>query len=191
MKVIKLSILLGIAVLLAGCSDSLPVSLHPLFMEKDVIYNPALVGKWVDKEDGNKLIFQKAEDSGYLMTIEGKDSPPEKFRAQLIRLGEFLFLDLCPEAPATGDDTTAPLLWIPGHSFSKVKITKDTLQLDILDEDWLEKKMLAKEVTLAHEYVDERIVLTAPTTELQAFVKKYGTDEEAFLGPLEWQRKKK
>jgi hypothetical protein len=192
MKALKLSILLGLMVFLAGC---IPVSLHPLGTEKDVIYDPALVGKWRDGEE--QLIIKKADDSGYLLVINTPKAPPEKFRAQLVRLGDFLFLDLSPEAQANENNVRWWFHLIAGHSFSKVKITKDTLQLTLLNEDWLEKKILAKEVPLAHEYIDDRLILTGSTEELQAFVKKYGadkeafpTDEEASPSPWEWQRQK-
>jgi hypothetical protein len=192
MSIIKLALLLTIAVLLAGC---IPVSLHPLFSEKEAIHDPALVGKWVDKDRGDKLTFQKAEDSGYLMTIEGKGDTPEVFGAQLVRLGEFRFLDIFPVIPPSGkmiptDKLTSTLHWIAGHSFHKINLTKDTLQLTPLDEDWLEKKILAKEVTLAHEYLEDRIILTGPTEELQAFAKKYGDNKEAFSDSTEFQRQK-
>jgi hypothetical protein len=192
MRALKLLAILGLMVFLAGC---IPVSLHPLFTEKEVICDPALVGSWLDKDSEDKLTFQKGEDSGYLMTIEGKGDMPEIFGAQLVRLGEFRFLDLFPVFPPSGkmmptEKLTSTLHWIAGHSFHKISLTKDTLQLTPLDEDWLERKILAKEITLAHEYLEDRVVLTAPTAELQAFVKKYGADKEAFSDLTEFQRQK-
>jgi hypothetical protein len=194
MRALKILAGLGLLVLLAGCSDSIsiPLSLHPLCPEKEAIYDSALAGKWVAKGDEDELllVIKKADDTGYLLTINTPKAPPQKFRAQFVRLGKFLFWDLSPEFQVSENNLYWSLHLLPSHSFSRVKIVKNTLQLNILDEDWLEKKILAKEITLAHEYLDDRIVLTAPTAELQAFVKKYGGDKEAFPDLFEFQRQK-
>lgn len=53
------------ALLLAGCVTP---SLHPLVTEETAIFEPALIGKWVDKKDGHTWTFEKREENAYNLT---------------------------------------------------------------------------------------------------------------------------
>ena len=44
MRALKLTVALGLVVLLAGCFPSL----HPLYTEEDLVYDSALVGTWTE-----------------------------------------------------------------------------------------------------------------------------------------------
>ena len=48
-----------------GCGPAF--SLHPLYNEEDVIFNPSLVGSWGEENDGWN--FQKAKGNVYSVTF--------------------------------------------------------------------------------------------------------------------------
>jgi len=54
------------------------------------------------------------------------------------------------------------------------------LILSTFDYSWLEDRLEENEKTLSHAYLDDRLILTASTTELQAFVLKYLETKGAF-----------
>src|ERR1041385_7372623 len=82
--------IVSIALLIAGCVRSL----HPLYTDKDLVFEKDLIGTWAQKE-GNKdtWIFQQSGENAYDL-IHTQKGAPAKFEAHLVRLDKFLFFDL-------------------------------------------------------------------------------------------------
>ncbi|MDZ7345081.1 MAG: hypothetical protein ONA90_11280 [candidate division KSB1 bacterium] len=173
------------ALLLAGC---VVPSLHPLFTEADLVFDPNLIGTWAKEGEENTWTFQKGGGKAYDFIYTEKGTPAQ-FEAHLVRLDKFLFLDTYPEEPDIDNDLYK-LHLIPAHHFFRIWITGDTLRLAALDPDWLKNMIDQKKVNIAHERVEDTIVLTAPTKALQEFVLKYAEDAEAFSDPTEIYRQK-
>jgi hypothetical protein len=171
-------------------------SLHPLYTQDDLVFEPGLVGKWSPMEEGEEgevWRFVKAGESGYRLIIEPKeekkdsqeDRPAQRaeFDARLLKLGDHMFLDLYPEQPKFENDFYMMHL-VPAHSFFKISIEGDILKLVMLDYDWLEKMLEKRKIKLKHERLEDGpIVLTASTKELQKFFKKYADNRDAFQNP--------
>ena len=181
----NLILFLSVSLLIAGCVRSL----HPLYTEKDLVFEKKLVGTW-SEGDGNKdtWIFQQSSDNAYEL-IHTQKGAPAKFDAHLVKLGEYLFLDLFPDQPDTKNEFYKSHL-IPAHTFSKITITNDVVHLSMFDNDWLKEMISKKTVTIQHERIEETIILTAPTEELQKLVLQYADSEDAFPKPAELHRKK-
>ncbi len=84
--------------ILVGCA---PVdSLNPLFTDKDVIFDPALVGHWGDPEkDGSTdggMEFVKSGENGYRIIMTDKDGSTLEYQAHLAILQGHRFLDVVP-----------------------------------------------------------------------------------------------
>jgi hypothetical protein len=168
--------LLSFAVLIASCVQSL----HPLYTDKDLIFEPAIVGTW-ESEGGNLWIFLKSGEKSYELVYQEKETPA-RFQAHLVKLGQYQFLDLYPTSLDLKNDLQqAHILYT--HTFFRVWLDHDTLRLAILEHDWLKKMLDEKKVTIKHEVVDKRVVLTASTKDLQKFVMKYANDPGAFPKP--------
>ena len=167
---------LGFALLLAGCVQSL----HPLFNDQDLFFEPAIVGTWVG-ESGNLWTFLKSGDKAYELIYTEKKAPA-KFSARLGKLGNLLFLDLRPEMPDVENDLQQGHLLV-AHTFSRVWLEGDTLRLAMLEHGWLKSMIDKKKLKIKHERLGDQIVLTASTTELQKFALKYGMDNKAFPKP--------
>ena len=182
MRAIKLMIALGLAALMAGCVPSL----HPLFTEEDLVYDPALVGTWAEKEGEDIWTFRKSGENAYDL-IYTEEGVPARFDAHLVRIGEFLFLDTYPGEPDIKNGFYLVHL-VPAHTFLRIWIERDILRYAMLDLDWLKKMIAEKKVDIAHEQVDGGIVLTASTKELQEFFLKYAEDDEAFSDLKELHR---
>ena len=174
---------LGLAVFLAGCVPSL----NPLYTEKDLIFEPALVGVWNNGDD--TWTFQKRDEKSYALIIRDDDKTAP-FVAHLVKLGKYRFLDLCPDKDGLNDsklEGTYTMSLIRGHLFLKVLQIEPALQMVMLDPDWLDKLLKKNPKVISHKQNDdgEGIVLTAATKELQKFMLKYADTKDAFGKPDE------
>lgn len=198
MNFAKNLIAFGIAVVFMSCVRSL----HPLFDKEDLVYEPALVGTWAEKDRKNTWTFTKSGDKAYsLVYYEQEHGSPRmeskgesaEFTAHLGRLGKFTFLDLFPEERDEYGNTRNTLYnlhILPAHTIWRVWLEGQVLRLALLDNGWLKEMIEQKKVQIAHEEIDGAIVLTASTQQLQEFVLQHAEDADAFPNPIELRRTK-
>jgi hypothetical protein len=172
-NILKLFVVLGIASALTACAPSL----HPFFTDKDVVFNEALLGVWID-DSGGTCKFTKSGDNHYELLV--MDEKPARFEARLIELGGATFLDLYPK-PLGEDVSLYPANVVLAHSLARVTIGKDSIAIAIMDGDWLKRLSDRNQLDVKHERINgEMILLTASTPELQAFALKHANNKEAF-----------
>ena len=170
-----------VLILVLGLTGCFVLSVHPLYFEKDLVFESGLLGTWGEKTHEKDLselwIFEKTGDKSYRLTIRDEEDGEGMFEAHLLKLGDHLFMDLYPEEPETGSEFYNMHV-IPAHSFMRVSLEGHVLRLGFFDLEWLEKNIEESKVSIKHERRDDTIVLTASTKELQQFVLKHF--EEAF-----------
>src|SRR5215471_5814269 len=90
----------ALTALLAACGPA--SSLNPLFTDKDLIFDPALVGEWIEKRpDQARLRFEQTGPTAYrAISIDhngsGDSATETPYEAHLVRLGAYQFLDVSP-----------------------------------------------------------------------------------------------
>ncbi|MEW5983143.1 MAG: hypothetical protein AB1806_12355 [Acidobacteriota bacterium] len=193
-RAMTLIVTVAAAILLGGCY----VSLHPLVSDEVRVYEPGLVGTWVatgDKDD--TWTFRPAgakSPTGYDIDIV-EDRRTARFSGTLARIDGLLILEIKP-----GDNGAQCALldeheWfqmhvIGVHSFMRIGLGGDRLRLHLVDAEWLDAAIAAKRIAIAHEHLDDddphapgqpdvhsdrdRLLLTAPTSDLQALVRAHG-----------------
>lgn len=178
-------------VLVTGC---IVTSVNPLYTEKDLVFDPALVGAWAEADGKNTWAFEKAGEKKYKLLHTDENGRTGEFEAHLLKLGKYQFLDLHLVDPGEKEEwqinelAAVAMIMRPGHLFLKVSQVQPTLQLSALHEDWLNKLLEKNPKAIRHERIqfgsdnskDSRNVLTAETKDLQKFVLKYADSEEAF-----------
>jgi hypothetical protein len=187
-----------LAGILGGC---IPVmSLHPLFTEKNVAFNEKLIGTWVD--DSNETTWQFADASkpekAYNLIFIDKEGKKGVFLLHLVKLENKLFLDVYSEEMPSGEKDLDNAMWpynafflIPAHTFIKINSIEPQLKLQLTDDDKLKELLKKDPNAVEHTLLDEdRLVLTAPTGRLQAFVLKYADDSRLFTEEIVLTRKK-
>ncbi len=195
MKIKKLLFYI-LAVLLGGC---LPVmSLHSLYTEKDVVFEEKLLGTWID-DSNNIWKFKRTDESekAYELFIRDKEGEKGLFVAYLVKLENRLFLDVYPGKPPWGEEDPNKLEWpynalfsVPAHTFIKIDSIEPQLKLRTTDDDKLKELLKEDPNVVKHEFVEDGMILTASTKELQAFVLKYADDSRVFPEETVLNRKK-
>lgn len=191
-----------ITILLGGC---VPVmSLHPLFTEENLVFEEKLLGTWVDNPNSPKSTweFQRVEDSAQkegelnppkkpdkaykLILLNNEDNTKGSFYAHLVKLENRLFLDVypsripCAEPDPNKDWLLNTFFLIPGHSFVIIDSIEPQLKMRWTNQDEMEKLLKEEPGAVKHELVEDGIILTASTEQLQQFVLKYADDERVF-----------
>jgi len=174
-----------LAVLLGGCV----LSLHPLYAEKDLIFEEKLLGTWAKNDSKETWQFKRANGNKYYKMIytdeEGKKG---HFDAGLGKLNNMMFLNIFPQEPELKENDFYKFHILRVHSFIKIEQIEPTLKMRTMNPDKM-KEMLENDPNLIkYEIVQDRLVLTAPTKELQEFMKAHANDEGLFGEPSEWKR---
>jgi hypothetical protein len=160
-----------LAVVLGGCVPSL----HPLFTENERIFDANLVGIWYT--DSNETWEFKPGSKSYECIYVDKDGKSGRFNAGLGKLQNNMFLDIFPSELKLTENDFYKIHFVPTHTFMRVNLTKDSLELRVMNPDGLDKLLKSEPNGIKHESSEGGgVVLTASTKELQDFMLKYGVD---------------
>jgi DNA-directed RNA polymerase subunit H (RpoH/RPB5) len=177
--------------LLAGILTGCVPSLHSLFTEKDIFFEPRLVGVWAGDNSSESWQFTRQSDSNsYEVIYTAGDEEEEKgsFTGTLGRIDEMVFLDLYP------DDTDSKIQanefykvhLVPAHTFMKIEQIQPILKMRVMNPETLNEMLESDPNLLRHEKLErDRVVLTASTEELQQFMREHAGDEDLFDEPME------
>jgi len=165
------------AILLAACIPSV----NPFYTDKDVVFDPHLVGEWQGKDgsDPETWAFEQSTNRGFDVTVteQGKTG---KFSAHLFKLKDSQFLDVIPTDCnyASNQADLVAFSMFPGHLLMRITQIDPELKFAACDYDWLQKYLETNPSAVAHHTEYDRIVLTDSTANLQKFVLKHlGTNE--------------
>lgn len=175
--------------LLFFCSGCVP-SLQPFFNQEDLIANPLLMGSWLDEKNEAVCIFQQTKDKEYELIVKHSDSV-KYFFAYLFELDGGNYLDIYPKNKSKhkkyylGDNA-----YLPTHTICKIKIEKNKLIINTLNQGVLEYLIKNNLISIAHEYVGGHIILIATTTDLQKFLVHYRDEKGLFYCSYKFIREK-
>jgi hypothetical protein len=193
--------------LLCGC---IPMSVYPFYTEKDLVFNADLLGMWISSDDESHYLFEQADSTAYTMTYREGDKE-SKYDAHLFKLGNVLFLDVYPrDESITADDMLLEHL-VRVHSCYRVRQITPTPVFCTFDYGWLKDELAKDPKAPAHVVFDDqldsdaavadsqgveegvslnwgRVILTAPTADVQAFMLKHLETEGAFSDSEEMHR---
>ena len=176
-------------------------SLFPLYKTSDLKTDARLEGTWKELGDdytwevinqarskensffgGNSWSLFDSLRTYRLRSINVKEDLECRFALHLFSLGGQDYLNYYPVDWEVDHDF---LSWhlVETNVFSKVDIRKDTLIVRFFDSAYLEKLITEQKIKISYLKLDNRILLMAPTSELQQFVLKYGRDAGAFIEP--------
>jgi hypothetical protein len=179
MKTQTLIALASVVVLLSACIPSV----NPYYTEKDVVFDPRLLGTWGDPGDSKESWrFEAADEKAYKFSVTEEGGKAGSFEARLFKLKGQLFLDIIPKEAELRDDQAGLVgaSLIPGHLLIRIREIEPTLKADFFDWDWLKKHLENNPKALRHRKNGNDIVLLAEPRALQRFVMQHLKDGELF-----------
>ncbi len=188
-----------LAGILGGC---VPVmSLHQLYTEEDVVFEEELTGIWVDDPKNPKTTWEfsraGAEEKAYKLVYSDDEGKKGSFVAHLVKLENSLFLDVLPSQFPSEQQEWEKMKWgynffffVPAHTFIKIDSIKPQLKMRRTINDEMKELFKEEPNAVKYELVEDEIILTASTKELQAFVLKYAYDIRVFPAKIVLTRKK-
>ncbi len=178
-----------IGFLLSGC---LVKSLHPFYKPSDLVFRKDIIGTYVDQEKGTwqiekavKQEFLKPDSpqNYYKITLVDEKKRKASFTGNLFKLDNDYYVDFYPEGGNNDDQIDLYNLHLLGvHTVAKVIIGKNSIHIKWYNEKWLSELFEQNKIRLAHEKIDnnDAVVLTASTSDLQKFMRKFANDPNAF-----------
>ncbi len=187
-----------LAVILGGCTTVSTV--QPLYSEKDVTFEQKLLGVWsADPNDpGSRLQVERLvgdANNAYKLTFSDVDGRKGVFELRLVRLEGQLYFDITPAAFPSGEDIEDEpyayngFYFVRLHTFGRIEAIEPVLAVRLSSESRLKEFLRESPDTIEHTLAEEnKLLITAPTDKLQAFVVKYKHDERLFAQPIKFCR---
>lgn len=170
-------------------SSCLVSSLHPFFKSKDKVYDPAMLGSWIDGDSciwtieknmiSEEFMGPERADSTYRITYYEEEGMIGMFTGTLFRLKGNLYVDFYPDPNEDHhlSDFTS-MHHFPTHTLARIGLDSEGIMLYWYGEEWLTDLFEQNRIRIKHETIEigadfTRHVLTAPTDDLQKFITKY------------------
>jgi hypothetical protein len=180
---------LGLAALMAGCVPSL----NPIYTEKDLTFDPALVGVWAESDSTATWNFSKPGEDKYTLLHTDGEGHKAEFDVRLVKLKERQFIDLYLSKvgdPEIKLNDWAAISLVPAHVILQVYGIGKTLKIAAMNPDWLKDYLEKHPEAIDHRKLPEdRFVLTASTRDLQKFILQHAGEGGVFGDPVELKRK--
>lgn len=155
---------------LLGCVQSI----QPFYKDNQVFYDPKLAGTWTNgDQDSTLVITANDKDKDYNAVYTDKDSKTGRFIVHLAKVQDHMLADVYPDLhddDIKGNDQFKYQL-LPVHSFLIVEYAPPDMKVRVMDLDWFNKYVQGHPSEVAFEKAaDDRIIMTAPTEQVQTFV---------------------
>ena len=187
-----------LAALLGGC---VPVmSLHSLYTKENVVFEEKLLGTWVDDPNSPEVIWEFTHidepKNAYKLFFSDKDGQKGSFVAHLVKLENSLFLDVFPDEFPCDTEDPNKIDWlynvfflVPVHTFIKIDSIEPQLKMRLTDDDKMEELLKEDPNAVKHTSIEDMLILTASTKELQAFVLEHADDNRVFTDEVVLNRR--
>ena len=166
----------------AGCVRSL----HPIYTDDTLTYDPAFLGNWVsgDSETRLEIAASVTNDEAdavksYRVTHTDKDGKTARLLGHLAKVGDLLVADLTVgEEDMLPDSDFYKAHLAPLHTFWVVRLDGvDAMTVRAIEHDWMNKFLDANPAGVAHYRSRDDILLVAPPEQLQKFLLAHANDE--------------
>jgi hypothetical protein len=162
--------------------------MNAIFTDRDVVFDHEFVGKWSDPESSETWEFGPANGNEYRLIHTDDHGKTGTFTARLANLRGKMFLDIVPirgEKDATEfyDDH-----FFETHSFVLIEKKNNAVLVSYLEPKWLKEHLAAKPQAVKHLVLDDEILLTDSTENLQKFLSGIVDVKGAFSEPSEVKR---
>jgi hypothetical protein len=172
-----LTLAVAIPMLLTGCV----LSVEPVILESEAIYDARLIGSWEEIDGSDRATITGDGEEYSIEYTDGEDT--RAFAGRLGWLGERMVLDVWP---VRTDDTGTPhdAMLLPGHLLVQLEIGIDEITARTLDPDAMTAALDRGDLSLAHT----NSLLRGSSEELRSALNTYLTRPEALGEASVWRR---
>jgi hypothetical protein len=167
---------LGLLFVMTGCIPSV----HPLYTDQDLIFDPSLVGQWADKSGKETWTFTANGEKQYKLLYVDEDDKQGEFAVHLLKIADRRFLDIYPADPKLQQNDFYKGHLMPVHTFMRVQMQNDVLQMAFMKPDWIKDFLQKNPAAIKHEKVNDDVLLTAQPKDLQAFLTQHEKTPDAW-----------
>ena len=160
-------------------------TINPLVTEQDSFFDPAFLGVWVQMGNASTWSVTHRGDRSYRVVCTDDSSRPVQFIGRLAKIQNELYLDLIPDESVWHGNQFERIHSISIHTVYRVEIKNDSLNLFVIDFNKLKRYMEENGDKLPSVTWGDRQVITATTSQLQAFIKDH---PEMFPNRIELRR---
>jgi len=178
----SLNFLLCAVLLVGGCFRSL----QPVYTTEQVVFVSALVGEWVVGSE--TWAVTKSGAAAYRVVHTDENGASGVFLGHLFNVDGHLFVDLVPVQTEFRSSGLHSGAYQPIHMLARVVRTAPTPQFAPLEGQWLNEYLAQHPHELRHERIDTESVVTASTSEIQAFLLRHVKTPKAFQVDPPWER---
>ena len=141
--------------LMSGCFIK---SLNPFYTKKDIVYDPKIIGTWLDgdsvvwkiKQQMKGLMGPSGPDNSYQVEILEKKGSVASFNVHLFQLDNQYYLDFYPNGKIGSNDMVEENIVLT-HSLAKVEYTGNNIEIKWFNEVWFEKLLKENKIRIRHE----------------------------------------
>lgn len=148
-------------------------TLNPLVTNRDSVFDPAFLGVWIQRGSSTTWSVTHRGDRSYQVVCADDSSRPGQFIGQLANIQDELYLDLIPDESVWKENQFERIHSIPIHTIYRVEIKDKALILHAIDFERLKQYLADHSDKLPSVAWGDRQVITASTSQLQAFVKEH------------------
>lgn len=193
-----------IALLLVFLFSGCLTTLYPIFHPDEAIFNEKLLGYWNCVDKNKKVSFieftripasRNRELSPALREISGKGyfvnrinvsgDITDQYFVFLVKIGTNFYLDYFPaELPSQKNvNRFYKDHYIKLHSNYRLDMKDNNhFEIRLFEKTFLDKLISDNKISIRHEVMGDKNLVTASTDELQKFIMKYGDNPDAFAG---------
>ena len=152
--------------LFAGCVPSL----NPVYEEKNLVFDPAILGVWTQPGTKARWEFVKLDPKSYRLVYSSEHGQTGQFIARLAEVEGELFLDLYPEDDRIDASGFYKFHLVPIHTIYRVRRTTGSFTLSAIDYQWLDEYLTSHPQEIESATFGSRKMITAATPAVQKFV---------------------
>lgn len=187
MKTTAKTIILGFLFLMAACVPSL----NPLYTDQDLIFDTALIGAWSDKDSKETWEFTEADDKEYKLIYTDEDVKKGEFEARLLKIEGKTFMDITPIKPVFPQNDFYKGHFLATHTFVQIIQTGPKFEIAYLEPKWLKGFLDKNPGAIGHVKIEDEILLTDTSKNLQKFLLTHLNTPDAFAEPVEMVKGKR
>jgi hypothetical protein len=180
---------MALVLFLAGCGPA--TSLFPLFAKGETEFDERLLGDWRMQEGASfthgdkseRMVFRKSRDGKkYELTLFDFNNKGVNLAmtANIVRLGTFFFIDFGTPDIDKLKFKEIPFPTIESHLFGRIYVEKDSVRLELLNDEWVREQGKAGTLSLPTVETADELVISASTEELRKFALEHAEDTKAF-----------